>query len=62
MWLKSYWLKKQLFDQNPVAISIFGFLRLFGSHIERYGSVENYVFEGHIRRKLNSLRKRYGRN
>lgn len=58
--LRTYWLKKNLFDRNPVALSIFNFLRLFGSHIERYDSVENYVFNNRIRGKIRSLRKRYG--
>jgi len=49
-----------LFDKNPIALSIFNFLRLFGSHIEAYDSVENYVFDNRIRAKLASLRKRYG--
>jgi hypothetical protein len=49
-----------LFDKNPVALSIFNFLRLFGSHIEGYNSVENYVFDDRMREKIRSLRQRYG--
>lgn len=53
-------MKKKLFDKNPVALIIFTFLRLFGSHIEKYGVVENYVFNNEAREKIASLRQRYG--
>ena len=58
--LRTFWLKKKLFDKNPVALGIFNFIRLFGSHIERYDTVENYVFDDAIRQKIGSLRERYG--
>jgi len=53
-------LKKSLFHRNPVATSIFNFLKIFSSHIEKYDVITNYALVEEDRNKIEYLRNKYG--
>jgi len=58
--MRTFWLKKRIFDRNPIALGIFNFIKAFGPHLEKYPIVENYVFENKNRNKIAYLKKKYG--
>jgi len=50
-----------LFHRNPVATSIFNFLKIFSSHIEKFDVIINYALIDEDRSKIEYLRRKYGR-